>query len=87
MPVGKMMKCVQRNAVNPPPGAFTSGGFYPFWQGGLIPWLAAFCIFLICGILLFERKKFFLQKNRDPKFSIILIIKEIMVHKKRRKKL
>ena len=86
MPVGKMMKCVQRNAVKPP-GAFTSGGFYPFWQGDLIPWLAAFSIFLICGILLFERKKFFLQKNRDPKFYIILIIKEIMVHKKRRKKL
>lgn len=69
------------------PSGESSGGFYPFWQGGLIPWLAAFCIFLICGILLFERKKFFLQKNRDPKFSIILIIKEIMVHKKRRKKL
>lgn len=44
-----------------------------------------FAFFQIYGILLFEREKFFLQKNRDSKFSIILIIKEIMVNKKRRK--
>lgn len=46
-----------------------------------------FAFFQIYDILLFEREKFFLQKNRDSKFSIILIIKEIMVNKKRRKKL
>lgn len=42
MPVGKMMKCVQRNAVTPP-GAFTSGGFYSVLAGWFNP--LADCLF------------------------------------------
>ena len=76
--------CSKERSKNPPelspPGGFIRFGSVDNpWAGYL------FAFFQIYGILLFEREKFFLQKNRDSKFSIILIIKEIMVNKKRRK--